>query len=380
MARRKIKRNKRAVKNNRNSNLSVSDIVSNIFTNLNNLAAYSSIDNVFKEVRKVNKKISRTQVMNELYKNRTYTIHKPIRKIFKRLVTIPDGFMSDLQADLADFQQVASQNDGFRYLLVCVDVLSRRIFTAPVKSKGSKDMMDAFDRVFETMPNEMIPLRIFTDKGVEFEAKEMKEYFKKKEILKYVTQSPDVKAAMAERAIRTIKTRLFRYFTQNESYRWIEPVEKIVTSINKSVNRTTGMRPIDVNIENAVQLWNKLYLNKYNTRKKYKYQEGEPVRISKEKGTFEKGYLPNYSQEVFKIDQVKRGNIPNYRLVDSKGEEIYGKFYEPEFSRAKADPNKYYVIEKVLDERKRAGKPEFLVKWVGLPENKATWIRRNDID
>ena len=184
---------------------------------------------------------------------------------------------------------------------------------------------------------------------------------------------------MAERAIRNVKNRLYKYFTHNLTHRWVDVVEKIVEGINNSVNRTTKMRPNDVNSENAEELWRRLYLDKYNSKRRYRYKEGDYVRLQARRKDFEKGYLPNFTDEVFRIDQVKPGAVPNYRVVGDTGEEIVGKFYEHEFSKARAAPNEYFVVERILDERKRAGKPEYLVKWQHLPENKATWVRLDDI-
>jgi hypothetical protein len=70
----------------------------------------------------------------------------------------------DLQTDLADFQQLAKENDGYRYLLVGVDVLSRRLFTTPVRSKSSEEMKQAFDRLFAQMPN--LPSELYTDQVI----------------------------------------------------------------------------------------------------------------------------------------------------------------------------------------------------------------------
>ena len=65
--------------------------------------------------------------------------------------------------DLADFQQLADQNDGYRYLLMGVDVLTRRCFGVPVKSKESKEMKIAFNKLFEQIPQ--FPIEIFSDRG-----------------------------------------------------------------------------------------------------------------------------------------------------------------------------------------------------------------------
>ncbi|KAL3106255.1 hypothetical protein niasHT_013800 [Heterodera trifolii] len=71
--------------------------------------------------------------------------------------------------------------------------------------------------------------------------------------------SPQFHAGMAERANRSIKERLYRYFTERDTYKWIEVVQDIVKGINYSINSSIGMRPADVNFGNAEELRQKLY-------------------------------------------------------------------------------------------------------------------------
>ncbi|KAL3101741.1 hypothetical protein niasHT_022943 [Heterodera trifolii] len=71
--------------------------------------------------------------------------------------------------------------------------------------------------------------------------------------------SPQFHAGMAERANRSIKERLYRYFTERGTYKWIEVVQDIVKGINYSINSSIGMRPADVNFGNAEELRQKLY-------------------------------------------------------------------------------------------------------------------------
>jgi hypothetical protein len=79
------------------------------------------------------------------------------------------------------------------------------MFGVPVKSKNSADMKVAFDEVFKQMPS--FPSAIYTDRGLEFQSTEMKNYFKELGVEQYAAKNSKIKAALAERAIRTIKTR-----------------------------------------------------------------------------------------------------------------------------------------------------------------------------
>uniref|UniRef100_A0A914I9T7 Integrase catalytic domain-containing protein n=1 Tax=Globodera rostochiensis TaxID=31243 RepID=A0A914I9T7_GLORO len=170
--------------------------------------------------------------------------------------TIPGGFMTDVQADLADFQALSRKNSGNRYLLLAVDVLSRRMFGVPVKSKKPAEMKRAFEELFGQMPK--LPETLYTDRGLEFVAKPLKDFYAEKGIKKFETNSKK-KAAVAERAIRTLKTRLYKYFSAKNTSTWVDVLAKFLAAINNSVCRATGLKPSDIDEQNAREVWKKVY-------------------------------------------------------------------------------------------------------------------------
>nr|CAD2187818.1 unnamed protein product [Meloidogyne enterolobii] len=262
-------------------------LLKQLYNNPESPAAFSGIDSLWYEARKINKDIPRSAVQNFLEGHRTYTLMRPKRVHFPRSKTIAAGFMTDVQVDLADFQALSRHNKGNRYLLLGIDVLSKRLFGVPVKAKKAEDMLEAFKLLLTQMP--MKPHRIFSDKGLEFRNKLLKEYFAKEEIQKIEPVHSAVKASLAERAIRNVKQRLYRYFSQSIILNWIDVLPKIIEGINKSKCRVHGMRPIDVNFENAQEVWKKIYGGFNFTEGKSKFKEGEHVRMSVGKGAFEKG-------------------------------------------------------------------------------------------
>lgn len=149
------------------------------------------MDNLLQEAQKVDPSISRGDVEEFLEGERAYTLHKNRRTRYKRLRTVPAGYMTDVQVDLADFQKFAKDNDGNRYLLVGVDVMSRRIFASPTKSKETSVMIEAFKKLFEQMP--CLPWRLFSDKGSELDGPRMIAFFKKMDVQKRVSQIDDTK-------------------------------------------------------------------------------------------------------------------------------------------------------------------------------------------
>lgn len=153
--------------------------------------------------------------------------------------------------------------------------------------------------------------------------------------------------------------------------KWTNVLQQFVDAINCSKSRATGMRPVDVNPQNADELWTKLYgdaIGNSGTRPNYKI--GDKVRIDKSHGVFAKSYLPTMTAEVFKIKGVHRTKPTSYQLEDLQKEDILGKFYNENFSRTRQEK----IIEKVHRQRRRRGGVEYLVSWRNEDPQKKEWI------
>jgi transposase InsO family protein len=314
-------------------NRSNTNKLKDIFYSLSSPAAYAGINSVYNEAKKHIQNISRDQVEEFLQSQSAYTLYKPGRKKFKRLRTVPSGLNTDWQADLAILDTLHKNNDGYKYLLVCIDVLSRKIYATGVKSKSPRHMVEGFDKIFEKAKTR--PLKLYTDRGIEFQAKAMLKYYEDLDIIKHVVYSPDIHAGVVERSHKTIKGRLYKYFHNKKTHRWIDVIDKIVDGINNTINRGIGVRPNDINYKNSQEHRERVFGSAYNSDKKPKFKVGDLIRINKDKGVFGKGYHPNYTLEIFKIKAVKYTDPPHYKITDLKGEDILGVFYEPEISHVR---------------------------------------------
>ncbi|KAL3104348.1 hypothetical protein niasHS_001195 [Heterodera schachtii] len=186
-------------------------------------------------------------------------------------------------------------------------------------------MINAFEHIFKR--SKYIPWKVLTDQGKEFTARAVQQFFRTKDVEHFcMLTSPQFHAGMAERANRSIKERLYRYFTEQNTYKWIGVVQDIVCAINHSQNSSIGMRPVDVNFKNAEALRQKLHDAAENVvRRQPKYRVGDRVRIEKYKHVFQKGYLPRFSNELFTVAEVHSERSPVvYRLRDDNNEIISG--------------------------------------------------------
>ena len=181
-----------------------------------------------------------------------------------------------------------------------------------------------------------------------------------------------MKASIVERFNRTLKEHMWRFFTQNNSYKYIDVLPKFLHAYNTSKHRTIGMAPINVSDKNKAEILEKAFKpNKAIT--KFKFKTGDKVRISKVKGHFEKGYLPNWSEEIFIIHECKSRDPPVYIIRDQMDEIVKGIFYEPELQKVEII-NDIYLIEKVIRQRKKGKKTEYYVKWKGYPDKFNSWV------
>ncbi|XP_076278317.1 uncharacterized protein LOC143208119 [Lasioglossum baleicum] len=290
--------------------------------------------------------LQKTQLVEEL--------HAPARRIFPRRRVLVHGYDDLWQADLVDMQPHARINGGNKYILTVIDVLSKYAWGVPLKTKSGGEVAAAFRMIFRNR----CPKNLQTDQGKEFYNSEMHKLLTKRGINHYSTYSV-MKASIVERFNRTLKNSMWKEFTLNGTYKWINVLPHLVAKYNAQKHRTIGMRPCDV----TPTISNRLLYTAYNNIKiaaPAKFNVGQSVRISKFKTIFDKGYTPNWTTEVFEIVKVQATNPVTYLLQDSCGNPVAGGFYEHELHRV-ANPG-VHLVEKVL---RRKGNKVY-VKWLGL--------------
>ena len=129
-------------------------------------------------------------------------------------------------------------------------------------------------------------------------------------------------SVVAERFIRTLKIKIYKYMTSISKNVYIDKLNDIVNEYNNTYHRTIKMKPVDVKDNTYIDF------KKEVNDKDPKFKVGDHVRISKYKNIFAKGYTPNWSEEVFVIKKVKNTVPWTYVINDLNGDEIIGRFYE----------------------------------------------------
>ncbi|RLA19857.1 MAG: hypothetical protein DRQ56_04475 [Gammaproteobacteria bacterium] len=354
---------------------SVNAVLQKVFYDTSSPACYAGLQPVYREAKKRLPSIKISDVKSFLQEQDVYTLHKPIRRKFPRNKTVAVGIDSDWQADLCDVWKIKKYNDGYCHILTVIDVLSKFAWAVPIKNKKPETVAEAFKQIIKTSNRK--PWRLYTDKGLEFRGMVFQNFLQANDIQYISSESPDVKAAVAERYNRTLKTRLWKHFTRTGSYRYIEVLPLLVHAINSSYHRSIKRRPIDVNNGNEKEVWNTLYGKDIGTTV-FKFNVGDKVRIAQEKHIFKKGYLPNFTEEIFTVEERLARIPPVYKVKDYSGESIVGIFYEWELVKV-VKPEEIYKIEKILKTRKRKGFVEHFVKWFGYPDKFNQWIKQTDL-
>ena len=263
-------------------------------------------------------------------------LHKPIiRKFEKRKVhaAFKDNIWS---ADLADMQLLSRYNKGIRFLLCVIDIFSKYAWVVPLKDKKGISIVKAFQNILKQSNRK--PNKIWVDKGSEFYNAYFKKWLKDNDIVMYSTHN-EGKSVVAERFIRTLKSKISKYMTSISKNVYIDKLDDIVDEYNNTYDTTIKMKPIDVKDNTYINNSKKI------NYKDPKFKVGGLVRISKYKNIFAKGYMPHWSEEVFVIKKVKNTVPWTYVINDLNGEEIVGTFYEKELQKTNQEE---FRIEKVI--------------------------------
>lgn len=305
---------------------------------------------------------------NWLKSKDAYTLHKSVRLKFRRRKTFAVGIDDLWQADLVDVSNLSKYNDDNKYLLTCIDVFSKYAQVLPLKSKTGAALTQAFSMF---LSNGRQPAHLQTDKGMEFLNKRFQTMLDKNGIRFYTSENDDVKAAVVERFNRSLKTKMWKYFTHENTHRYHDVLQDLVHSYNNTYHRSIGMPPIQSSLENEDAIRNRLFGSKKSPAN-WKYKLGDDVRISKSRVAFKKGYLPSWTEEIFHISSRIPSDPITYEISDFNDEKLKGKFYEQELQQISKDDD-VYKVEKILKTRKRGRKIEYFVKWKGYNDNFNSW-------
>ena len=315
----------------------------------------------------------------------SYSVHRPRRTGRKRprMPTIVSGVGVMAQMDLADFPRFSQFNDGNRYILVCIDAFSWMVWAESVTDKSAASVVRAANKIFTRMRN--TPTHIQTDTGKEFYNVDFTRLMKKYKMTHYSTRNMDKKATIAERFIRTLKDKIYRFLTFSSGFRYSDVLQKIVQQYNNTIHSSIGIEPSRVNYSNQEEIFNRLQNDERkpstygNNKRPSRLMPGDNVRLSSIRSTFDKSSTANWTEEIFKVKTVKNTKPNVYKLVDLNDESVEGIFYDFELQKVPVDvTEKFFKIESIIKKKKVAGRWHYFVKFLGYDDSFNDWVTEID--
>ena len=179
-------------------------------------------------------------------------LHKPITRNFRKRRVISKGIDKIWAADLVEMQKFSKWNKGMKYLLTVIDVFSKYGWIKPLKDKKTESVSTAFDETFKKSKRK--PEMLWTDKGSEFISKHFKDFLKKNNIKLYHTENED-KSSIVERWNRTMKNRMWKMFSANNSTVYWDKLKDLVDDYNNTKNSSIKMTPIEASNKENEQIF-----------------------------------------------------------------------------------------------------------------------------
>ena len=188
------------------------ELLLNLYETIHLPHSFGGVDSLYKSAHKELSSITRKDVEKFLEEQTSYTLHKLTPKHFPRrkILSSKPGVIAS--CDLADVSSLSRENKGYKYILMFIDIFSRFAQAVPIKKKDGIAISNALEHILNSGYFNNLR-RLNTDEGGEFYNKHVKNFLKEKGVTLYSVSSREIKAAIAERLIRTIKGKMYRYMS-----------------------------------------------------------------------------------------------------------------------------------------------------------------------
>ncbi len=367
-----------------------------------NPIAFSSRNKVQKYVKNVHNLNLDNEGVNRqiLSHNHAYTVHRDVKrpKLFNPFLIISPR--QQIQADLIDVKELKQFNNEITFLLVCIDVMTKKAWIRTMKKKNAETSKNALKSIFDEIQvtefsqnnlrnNKPIIKTLLFDKGTEFTNQKVKDLCSELNI-KIIHPNSNIKAGVAERFNRTFEKLIYRYMTHKQTRTYYDVLNELLATYNNRKHRSISdkhMGDFSPNEAEKSQNLEKLRNITLEKRKnvlikgkkiKQKFERGDIVHIAKEKSLFNRGYNETFNQEFFEIVQVNRDlPIITYKIKSlNTNELIEGSFYNEELQLCSGN---IYQVEKILKERGKGRNKQYFIKWLNFDNQHNSWISAKDI-
>ena len=359
------------------SPMDVNAILDNLYYDLKNPVAYSSLKNLYKAAReKYGKRIRHKDVKN-WFRKQSINKFKPKKLRLKRPKTVIKGPLIQLASDLADVSNISEFNENNRFILIVIDVFTKRAFARAIINKTGQIVAQALEQIL--MELKTMPRYLQVDLGLEYRNKYVRALLDKHKIEMFHTTNRSVKNSICERFIRSLRTKLAKIFEATNSFNYTKILQKVIKGFNDTKHSVTKFKPSNVNTPfDNVRIRQRLYRLDNDDFKGYKFEINDYCRILADKRHFSKGSEPNWTEEIFQIvSRQQKGLVPTYNLKDLQNNVIESYFMQDEIQ--KVDLPEVFKIEKILDKKTVRGKTFYKVRWLSYGQDADSWISEKQL-
>ena len=169
---------------------------------------------------------------------------------------------------------------------------SKFVWIVPLKRKRGQEVANGFSRILKERRHR----KMWVDRSCEFYSKVVR-----KQLELYSTENEE-QSCVIERFNRTIKEKMFKYFSANNTRKYVDVLELFVYQYNNTIHSSIKMTPMEaIRKENENKVWRNLYPKFVGKTLTPKFSIGDHVRITKKKKIFDKGYTQRWTKEIFTI-------------------------------------------------------------------------------
>lgn len=290
----------------------------------NTSTGYGSLQDLIKQSKAHSLNLSTTTITEWYNKQPVNQIYKPIRAVKTHSKIVSHSLHSgEIYVDLMDVSRFSRNNKGIKYLLNCIDLYSRFVWSFPLKTKKPSEIEPYIKEVIQSIPNKT-DMTFSFDNGSEFKG-EVKALLDKLEIPIYLNDPSALNAhhkmALIERFNRTLWNYFKKYLSYNNTLTYIDELPNFIHNYNNRIHSTTKRKPINALKDKSplIVVTNEDITDMIQPINVFKI--GDLVRTQKLRRTFDKkGLLPTFSKKVHKIIGLQY----NKYLVDN-GKSYYAE-------------------------------------------------------
>jgi transposase InsO family protein/ribosomal protein L19 len=327
--------------------------------------------------------ISEKQAKKILEYHDGYNLHREYKRPKRFNPYYVHSRREQVQCDLIDISRISAANDGIRFLLLLIDIFTKKVWVFPLKSKKAVEMEAVFQKWLDGLRTK--PEIVKSDLGLEFKNHRVQRVLQEQGI-EWQPAHGTLKAAIAERANKTIQVLIYKFLSTHETLRYIDKLDKLVQTYNRRPHRTLeGMTPATADLPANESLVQQIFHHRYQqlgrNRSVPKFAVGDTVRVKTDPHKISqnrRAYAEQFTGEYFKVVRINR-TMPTpmfyLRSLDS-GDVIEGAFYAEELQRQRGN---VWKIERVLARRTRRGVRELKVKWKNFSDSHNSWIPETNI-